>query len=242
MPLTGTATFPFSPTSCFQKDCQRRWAGGRWGSGGTDQKHGSPRLMVNELCPPREAAGLGPRRAIKLTLLAALDRHACQVITLIDQVPRRLGMEFPSCLCPEASMAPTPFKPLGIHQLGSFCQACGQFGSFCEVWEIASQTSGSSSSLGQWVVMMGLRALHLPHPCQDQSPSPAPNRWTLGAISSPSPFQAPRPSHAVILIVSAGTQNELANTQTHFGAGVPKVAWMECMHIRNVPVLHQSGR
>lgn len=105
-------------------------------------------------------------------------------------------------------MVPTLSRPLDPHQLGIFCHSRGQFVSLCEVWEIASQTSGSRSSLPARRTVAGVGWVHRLSTCpsQGQSPSPIPNRWTLHAGPSCSPFQAPTPLHMLILMASWSMQ------------------------------------
>lgn len=75
----------FSPIPCFQ-GCQRRWAGGRWGSGAVGQGHSLSRLLVEQCCAL--LVGLGPLRAVQPTLPAAPAGHACQVSALGTELPQ----------------------------------------------------------------------------------------------------------------------------------------------------------
>ena len=190
----GTATPPFSPTPCFQKDCQRRWSGDRLDNGEkrVTGECSCPRLLGERCCVPLVRQCIwGPSESNPPSWPA--DGHACQVSAL--------GTELPWMPVPEAGHGSALSRSLGTHQLGSFCQACGQSGSLCEVWEIASQTSGSSHSLPPRRTVAGAWWVHGLSTCpsQGQRPSPTPSRWTLHSGPSPSPIWAPGPLHTVIL-------------------------------------------
>lgn len=112
--------------------------------------------------------------------------------------------------------APALSKPLGTHQSDSFCQTRGQLGSYCEVWEIASQTSGSSSSLSPPRTVAGAWWIHGLSTCPSEGQiwSCTPSRRTLNAIPLPSLFQAVKALtyhdlHG--LLVNTDTQSKLAN-------------------------------
>lgn len=185
----------FSAIPCFQ-GCQRRWAGGRWGSGAVGQGHSRSRLMVERCCAL--LVGLGPLRAVQPTLPAAPAGHACQVSAL--------GTELPQMPVPRGQ-AWFPLSPDHL-TLTSWVFSATSVASLCEVWEIASQTSGSSSSLPARRTVAGVGWVHRLSTCpsQGQSPSPIPNRWTLHAGPSCSPFQAPAPLHTLILMGSWSMQ------------------------------------